>query len=196
MNVRRPPVVEDHSPLSLLQILREDWGTHSHSLTMPGFHALAVHRVSVWGARQPLLVRLVVSAIVGRLNVLLIRNVYGVEISPTTVIGRRLRIGHHQGVVLGYDSVIGDDCLVRQNVTLGQSNDEGRQDDQPRVGNGVQFGAGATVVGPVRIGDGARIGPGAVVTTHVPAGATAFAAPARVLKPAAPSTQDSAPGRA
>ena len=116
------------------------------------------------------------------LNTMLIRNVYGVEISRTTVIGRRLRIPHHQGVILGYDTVIGDDCLVRQGVTLGQSNDEGRQHDQPVVGDRVEFGAGATVVGPVRIGDDARIGPGAIVTRHVPASATAFASPARILR--------------
>lgn len=195
MNVPRPRVLEDHSPLSLRDILREDWERHSRSLAMPGLQALALHRVAVWGARQPLLVRFFVRAVTGSLNLLVIRNVYGIEIARTTVIGRRLRIGHHQGVVLGGHSVIGDDCLVRQNVTLGQSNDEGRGDDQPRVGNGVQFGAGATVIGPVRIGNGARIGPGAIVTTHVPAGTTAFAAPARLLKPASPGPRESVPGR-
>jgi serine O-acetyltransferase len=181
----RPPQVprlEDHSPLTLAELLREDWETHGRSFAMPGLHALVLHRLAVWGSRQPPPARILVRAVVGVLNLLLIRNVYGVEISRTTVIGRRVRIGHHQGLVLGTYAVLGDDCLLRQNVTLGQSNDAGSPDDQPRVGNRVEFGAGATVIGPVRIGDGARIGPGAVVTTHVPAGATAFAAPARILK--------------
>lgn len=171
------------SGLSLRAQLREDWERHGRSLLMPGLHALALHRVGVWARRQPWPVRQAVGALYGLLNATLARNVYGIEISRSTVIGRRLRIGHHQGVVLGYSTVIGDDCLVRQGVTLGQSNDENHGDDQPRVGDRVEFGVGCTVLGPVRIGDGARIGPGAVVTRHVPAGATAFAPPARILPP-------------
>ena len=96
-------------------------------------------------------------------------------------------IGHHQGVILGTSAVIGDDCLVRQNVTLGQSNDEHRENDMPVVGNNVHLGAGATVIGPVRIGDGARIGPGAIVSRNVPAGATVFAPPARTIAPPDPA---------
>lgn len=169
--------------MGLRQLIREDWETHGRSLLMPGLHALVVHRFGVWAHQQVWPVRKAAGLVYHALNTLIVRNVYGVEISRSTVIGRRLRIGHHQGVVLGYSAILGDDCLVRQGLTLGQSNDEGRADDQPRVGDGVHFGAGAIVVGPVRIGNGARIGPGAVVTTHVPAGATAFAAPARLIRP-------------
>jgi serine O-acetyltransferase len=180
----RGPDLEDHAPLGLRELLREDWETHRRSFLMPGLHALALHRISVWGTRQPRPVRFLVRALAGSLNVILIQNVYGLELFRTTVVGRRVLIAHHQGVILGSSAVIGDDCLIRQNVTLGQSKVEDRSDDQPRVGRGVQFGAGATVVGPVHIGDGARIGPGAVVTTDVPAGATAFA-PRAVIKPRA-----------
>lgn len=181
---------EDNSSLSLGKLIHEDWETHSRSMSMPGFQALVVHRLSVWAARQPTVVGLPVSLVLAVVNRLLIRNVYGVEIARSTAIGRRLRIGHHQGVILGYDTVIGDDCLVRQNVTLGQSNDEGRAQDQPVIGNRVEFGAGATVIGSITVGDGARIGPGAIVLTNLPAGATAFAPPARVMK--APPAADGA----
>ena len=181
MGWRGDSVREDNG-LGLRQILREDWETHSRSVTMPGLQALAVHRVLVWASRQPTVIGLPVAVLGAAVNRLLIRNVYGVEIAGSTVIGRRVRIGHHQGVILGYDTVIGDDCLIRQNVTLGQSNDDGRTEDQPVIGNGVQFGAGATVVGRVTVGDGARVGPGAIILTNMPAGASAFAAPARILK--------------
>lgn len=181
------------SALGLREVLKEDWERHGRSLSSPGFHALAVYRLGVWAHHQPWPVRKAAGAAYQILNTFVIRNVYGVEINRKTVIGRRLRIGHHQSVIFGYAAVIGDDCLVRQGLTLGQSNHEQRRNDQPRVGNNVQFGAGATVVGPVRIGDGARIGPNAVVMTNVPAGATAFAAPARILRPpAAADEPDSA----
>lgn len=181
-----------HPSGGLLDLMREDVRSHYGSWVMPGLHALLVHRVGVWAAQQPLHVRVPVGILYKVLNTL-VRNVYGVEIARSTVIGRRLRIGHHQGVVLGFSTVIGDDCLIRQGVTLGKATDDARTDDQPTVGNGVHFGAGATVVGPVRIGDGARIGPGAVVTTHVPAGATAFAPPARILRARGPGSAGPAP---
>lgn len=178
--------LEDHSPMTLRQLLHEDWVTHRRSFLMPGLHALVLHRISVWSSRQPQPVRLMVRAVIGTLNVVVVQNVYGMELKRTTVVGRRVLIAHHPGVILGPGAVLGDDCLIRQNLTLGMSGTKGSPTGQPTVGKGVRFGAGATVLGPVRIGDGARIGPGAVVTTHVPAGATAFAAPARVLKPAVP----------
>lgn len=175
-----------HDGLTLRQLVQEDWRTHRRRALSPGFHALLVHRVSVWGRTQPRPVRRVVRILSGWVNAALIRNVYGMELYPTTVIGRRVRIGHHMGVVLGKTAVIGDDVLIRQHVTLGRSGHTG-PDLQPRIGNGVQLGVGAIVVGGVTVGDGARIGPGAVVMTDIPPGATAFAPPARVLRPPQPA---------
>ena len=54
-------------------------------------------------------------------------------------------------------------------------------EDAPVLGDGVEVGAGAVVIGKVTIGDGAMIGPNAVVMSDVPAGMTAFSAPARVV---------------
>ena len=148
---------------------------------------MVVHRIGAWAARQPAWSKYPVGIVYRAVNTLLIRNVYGTEIGRTTKVGRRVKIAHHQGVVLGYGTVIGDDCLIRQGVTLGLSNDRAATGGQPVVGNAVEFGAGATVIGRVRIGDGARIGPNALVTRNIPAGATAFAPPARIIKaPPAP----------
>lgn len=166
--------------LGLRQQLREDWLTHSRRTLLPGLHALVVHRFAVWARSQRPPVRQVVAAVCRILNNLLIRNVYGMELHDTTVIGRRVRIAHHMGVVLGPGAVIGDDVLIRQNVTLGRSSDEGVE--LPCIGNGVQIGAGASILGGVTIGDGVRIGPGAVVLIDVPAGASAISPLARVLR--------------
>ncbi len=171
-------------PPGLKEQLIEDWVTHDRRVMAPGLHVVAVHRVGVWARAQSFPVRKVVGLLYELLNVVLVRGYYGVELTRTAVLGRRVKIGHHQAIVIGDAVVIGDDCLIRQSLTLGQTGDPDRPVDQPIVGNDVQFGAGAIVIGPVRIGDGARIGPGAVVTTNVPPGATAFAAPARVMKPA------------
>jgi len=76
---------------------------------------------------------------------------------------------------------IGDDCLIRQNVTIGAASHD-RPREAPKLGNGVQVGSGAAILGNVKIGDGVRIGPNAVVMTSVPAGVIVFAAPARILR--------------
>jgi serine O-acetyltransferase len=173
------PAPREDNGLGLLQLLREDWETHDRSLSLPGLHALALHRLVVWAQANPEPLGTLARLLYGVLNRLLVRNVYGLEISRTTVIGRRLRIGHHQGVILGNGVVLGDDCLLRQNVTLGLARDDDDVSASPRVGNRVQFGAGAVVVGSVTIGDGARIGPLAVVTRDVAPGATVRAAAVR-----------------
>ncbi|WP_373994222.1 serine O-acetyltransferase, partial [Fischerella thermalis] len=52
----------------------------------------------------------------------------------------------------------------------------------PRLGKGVEVGAGAKILGNVTIGDYARIGANAVVLCDVPAGATAVGIPAKIIK--------------
>ncbi len=49
------------------------------------------------------------------------------------------------------------------------------------IGNRVDIGTGAKILGPIIIGDGAVIGANAVVVNDVPAGAVAVGIPARVL---------------
>ena len=108
------------------------------------------------------------------------RNVYGIEIPHSATIGRRLTIEHQHGIVIHGHSRIGDDCVLRQGVTLGNKLME-RPLDAPRLGNRVNVGAGAKILGAVSIGDDAQIGANAVVVKDVPANATAVGVPARVI---------------
>jgi serine O-acetyltransferase len=77
--------------------------------------------------------------------------------------------------------VIGDDCLIRHGVTIGNS---GSEDPfgAPTIGSRVQFGAGAKVLGRVRVGNDVIIGANAVVVRDVPDFAVVGGVPARVLK--------------
>lgn len=85
------------------------------------------------------------------------------------------------GVVLHPRTVIGKNCIIAQNVTIG-----GRvnQPDVPVLGNNVFVGAGAKILGPVKIGDNAKIGANAVVVQDVPSNATAVGIPARIVSKA------------
>ncbi|MCU1498272.1 MAG: putative transferase [Acidimicrobiales bacterium] len=98
--------------------------------------------------------------------------VLGVELPPATAVGPGLRIRHGQGLVVNPSSRLGADVLLRHGVTIGNiRRGPGDVTASPVVGDGVEIGANAVVVGPIRIGAGARIGAGTVVSTDVPAGA-------------------------
>ena len=85
------------------------------------------------------------------------------------------------GVVIGETAVIGDNCTIYQNVTLGGTGkDHGKR--HPTLGNNVLVGTGAKVLGPFSVGDNARIAAGAVVLSEVPADSTAVGVPARVVR--------------
>lgn len=109
------------------------------------------------------------------------RNKTGVEIHPAATIGKGLVIDHGMGVVIGETTVIGDNCLIYQNVTLGGTGKEhGKR--HPTLGDNVMVGSGAKVLGPFKVGDNSRIAAGAVVLTEIPPNCTAVGVPARVVR--------------
>lgn len=164
--------------------VREAYIMHGRKFFDPGFHAIAVYRFGVWIGHKPRLVRYLLNVIY-KVLAAFVRNLYGVELLPRTRVGRGLRLPHPVGVVISPAAEIGNDCLIRQNVTIGRF-DRGRKRSPPfapKLGDGVEVGAGAVVVGGITIGDQARIGPNAVVTTNIPAGGSAFAPPTKVMAP-------------
>jgi serine O-acetyltransferase len=169
---------------ALVKLMREDWVTHGRSFSAPGFQALAIHRFGVWIRLQEPVTRHVLSLLHRALYVL-VRTAYGVELPASATIGRRVYLPHPVGTIISGEARIGDDCWIRQGVTIGRFN-RGRDRPPPyapTIGAGVEVGAGAVLVGGITIGDGARIGPNAVVMADVPAGASAFAAPAKIIGP-------------
>ena len=164
----------------LFSQIAEDWRTHRRDWTRPGFRAVAAHRFGVWrmGLPQPFRAP---ASVLYRMVFRRCRNVYGIELPYSATLGRRVTIEHQGGIVVHGASVIGDDCTIRQGVTLGVKRPD-RPDEAPRLGRGVDVGAGAAILGPVSIGDGAKIGANAVVLIDVPAGATAAGVPARIVR--------------
>lgn len=151
---------------------REDHAVNGRRLHDPGFQALAIYRFGVWvdGIRSGLL-RWPLRRLYFLLNAL-VRIGYGIEINYTAEIGRRLQLAHAQcGVVFSRYCRIGDDCVIRQNVTIGKLRSKGPNREVPVLGNRVEIGAGAVVLGPIRIGDDVIIGANTVVREDVPAGA-------------------------
>lgn len=148
-------------------------GTLEILLCYPGFHALVLHRVShrLWRLGLPLPARLLSQ--VGRL-------LTGVEIHPGARIGRGVFIDHGMGVVIGETSVVGDQCLLYQGVTLGGT---GKQHGKrhPTLRDNVVVGAGAKVLGAITVGSNTRIGAGSVVLRDVGPDSTVVGIPGRVI---------------
>jgi serine O-acetyltransferase len=183
--------MSDERP-SLWKLWREDFEAHGRDFTRPGFQALAVYRFGVWrmGIKpKPLRAPL---SIAYRAMFTAVRNLYGIELPYTASIGRRVVFEHQHGIVVHGASVIGDDCIIRQGVTLGIRSME-RLTEAPMLGPGVNVGAGAKIIGPVKVGAGAAIGANAVVLDDVPEGALAVGVPARIVAKSSESPKGGVP---
>jgi serine O-acetyltransferase len=134
----------------------------------PGRKLLATIRAyQKWRARTGLIAEMT-------RKLLLLRHrfwsvVSGADIPLNCQIGGGLLIPHPNGIVIHPAAVIGVNCLIFQQVTIGSRTGEGL----PVIGGHVDIGAGAKVLGNVIIGDHAKIGANSVVTKNVPAHGTA-----------------------
>jgi serine O-acetyltransferase len=113
----------------------------------------------------------------------LVETLTGISLPKACVIGKGLRIWHFGGVFINADAVIGENCTFRQGVTIGNRQEGG---PSPVLGDNVELGAYAQVLGGVHIGNCCRIGAMAVVLTDMPAGSTAVGQPARIIPASAP----------
>jgi serine O-acetyltransferase len=166
--------------LSLFENIREDWRTYDRQLSRQGLWAMAVYRFGRWRytirwrwLRMPFSFLYKVLKVVSEV-------LTGIELPCETMLGRRFRIDHFGGIVISGDAVFGDDCVIRNGVTVGLKH-EGQR-GAPILGNRVDIGAGAKLLGSIRIGDDVQIGANAVVLTDVPSNSIAVGVPARVLR--------------
>jgi serine O-acetyltransferase len=168
---------ENPRGIGLLSLLAEDFRTHEHNVSTPGFWAVAVHRLG--NARMDVHSKVLRAPLTMAYHVAFtgVNWLWGIDLSYTVKLGRRVRIWHHGGAVLGARA-IGDDVHIRHNTTLGLAN-RFEQSMKPIIGNRVDIGAGAAILGAVTVGDDCVIGANSVVLRDLPPGSTAFGVPAR-----------------
>ncbi len=112
--------------------------------------------------------------------VLLVHWLMGIELDYKSQIGPGLALHHGTGVVVHQTAVIGANCILRHGVTLGERRSGG---GCPVLGDRVDTGVHAIILGPIHIGDGATIGAGSVVLHDVPPGAVVAGNPAKIIRP-------------
>ncbi len=105
---------------------------------------------------------------------------FGVDLPASTRVGSGLYMNHPSGIVVHSEAVIGRDCNLSQDVTLGEAN-RGRNAGFPTIGDGVYIGPGAKIVGAVHVGDDSAIGANCVVTRDVPPHSVVVGVPGRVI---------------
>lgn len=166
--------------MSVFNNIRADLRAHGGDWGAQGFWALVVYRFGRWryGVR-PVLLRKVMSALY-RLMFKLVQIVTGIELPCEAQIGRNFVIDHHGGIVISGYAKFGDDCRIRSGVCVGLA----RVSDPcaPVIGNNVDIGIGAKLLGRITVGDNVLIGANAVVARDVPSDSIAVGVPA-VVKP-------------
>ena len=106
----------------------------------------------------------------------------GIELPRKIVAGKGLIVYHGEALVVNQRVVIGDNCVLRNSVTIGHKKlADGTFSNCPRLGNNVDVGANVCIIGDVTIGNNVIIGAGAVVIRDIPDNSIAVGNPARVL---------------
>ena len=162
----------------MFEHIREDWRTYEGDLTRQGLGVMLVYRFGRWrySIEQPWL-RLPLSVLYKILK-LLSQILTGIDLPCEVQVGRRLIIEHFGDIIISGDTVIGDDVIIRNGVTIGLKRTG--ISGAPVIGNRVDIGAGAKLLGAIRIGDDVVIGANAVVLQDVPANSLAVGVPARI----------------
>ncbi len=107
---------------------------------------------------------------------------YACEISPYAAIDGGFILHHTLGIVIGHEVIIGRNCEVFQNVTIGSNRKKKDGRGMPIIGDNVSIGAGAVVVGSIKIGNNVMIGANSYVDKDIPDGACVVGIPARIIR--------------
>jgi serine O-acetyltransferase len=160
--------------------IRADFHAHGRKWGAQGFWALSVYRFGRWRytIRSGLLRK--PCSLLYHVLYKWIQIVAGIELPCEAEIGKNFVIDHFGGIVVSGYARFGDNCRIRNGVVVGL----GRVDNPvaPHIGNNVDIGAGAKLLGAINVGDNVIVGANAVVVRDVPADHLAVGVPA-VCKP-------------
>ncbi len=154
-----------------LKVYKGDWAAQ-------GFWVMLVYRFGRWRySVKPVILRKFFS-IIYKILYKFIQIITGVELPCEVEVGRNFIIDHFGGIVISGYARFGDNCRIRNGVVVGLKNVE--EIAAPIIGNNVDIGAGAKVLGNIKIGNNVMIGANAVVICDVPDNSIAVGVPASI----------------
>jgi serine O-acetyltransferase len=164
----------------MFENIRADFRAHNRDWGAQGFWVMIVYRFGRWryGVR-PAIVRKFFSLIY-KLLFKLVQIMTGIELPCEAKVGSNFVIDHFGGIIVSGYAEFGDNCRIRNGVVVGLRRIEEKR--APVIGNNVDIGSGAKLLGPIHVGDNAIIGANAVVLCDVPADSIAVGVPA-LMKP-------------
>lgn len=145
---------------------------------IPGFKFCYYMRKCTYLSKAPVYTRPLFYIANSKYNRL--RFKYGFDIEYSTKIGAGLHISHWGGIVINPKAVIGENCNISHQITVGMDSKEG-EDSVPTVGDRVYIAPGSKVFGKISVGSDSCIGANSVVTRDVPSSVTVAGAPASVI---------------
>jgi serine O-acetyltransferase len=160
--------------------IRADLRSHDGRWGAQGFWALVVYRFGRWRIDlRPMLLRRLLYPLYLLLHKL-VQVAAGIELPCEVEVGKNFVIDHFGGIVISGYARFGDNCRLRNGCVVGLA----RVDDPcaPVIGNNVDIGSGAKLLGRIRIGDNVMIGANAVVLCDVPDNCIAVGVPAVVKR--------------
>lgn len=114
---------------------------------------------------------------------IIVEWIFGIEINLNARIGKNFKLFHGQGLVINGSTVIGENCLIRNSITIGSKIlDDGTITQAASIGNNVEIGSNSVLIGNITIGDNVVIGAGSVVIKDVPQNAIVGGNPARIIR--------------
>jgi len=145
---------------------------------VPGFRFTYWMRKCDYYSGRPKVTRLLFYFALRRYSQLKVR--FGFDIEYSTHIGEGFYLGHWGGVVIHKNAVIGKNCNISHQVTVGIDSKRSGE-AAPVIGNGVYLAPGSKIFGHVTLGDRCAVGANSVVNKDVPSGVTAAGVPAAIV---------------
>src|SRR5258707_6382307 len=172
----------------MFQNIRNGYRAHDRNWGAQGFWVMVVYRFGRWRYRvRPVILRKLFSLLY-RMLFKSIQIITGIELPCEVLVGRNFVIDHFGGIIISGYAQFGDNCRIRNGVVVGLRRVE--EKCAPIIGNNVDIGAGAKILGPIRIGNNVLIGANAVVLCDVPDNSVAADVSATTTPPR-PSAQTS-----
>jgi serine O-acetyltransferase len=165
--------------MTLFSNIKADLKTYEGQWSQQGFWVMVIYRYGRWryGIKNSLVRK--PFSLLYRFLYKMVQIFTGIELPCEVPVGRNFRIDHFGDIIISGYASFGDDCIIRNGVTVGLKNIEEKA--APRIGNRVNIGTGAKILGNITVGDNVDIGANAVVIHSVPDNSIAVGIPARII---------------
>jgi serine O-acetyltransferase len=160
----------------MFENIKNDLANYKGNWGAQGFWVMLVYRFGNWRYTLKNSIIRKLFSLIYKVLFKLVQILTGIELPCEVVLGKNFVIDHFGGVIISGYAKFGDNCRIRNGVVVGLKNIEILR--APQIGNNVDIGAGAKVLGDIVIGNNVNIGANAVVLCDVPDNAVAVGVPA------------------